>query len=170
MRKSVPIIAFLASAVILVGCQGAKVPLGVASDSHVNQNLLGKWTSAGTSAGEGKTWLVVDRLDEHEYFIEIWEEDDKQDKINLRAFTTPVDGVLFASVRCIGCDEEDEYFFFKYERSVNGTLRIQGLNENLYGTVLNRFERSDALRAYVKRNLEEATFFDDEVMVFSQDG
>jgi hypothetical protein len=156
------------AAVILSGCQGARVPLGEADESEVDRDLAGSWFSTETSDEGDYAHLQIAVFNEHEYSVDVWEDGDDDDRETLRAFTTPVGGVLFANVHCVECDDENEYFFFRFELTGDGNLVVRGLETNLYSSVLHRFESSEDLKAYVLKHVDDESFYDDELMVFSR--
>jgi len=164
----ISVLAFL----LLSGCEGAHYPLGQPTDATIDEQLIGPWELAyapeGARDDDGKdSFLNIYAFNEHEYLVEGWDEGEEDDLMKLSAFATTVEGVLFAIVRCVNCDEDDrdEYFFFSYDLADDGALSVRAINDDLYDD-LKDLGSIREVRRYVVRRLPEPDFFDDEVVVY----
>ena len=93
------------------GCEGAQVPLGD-PDQPIDSRLIGTWDIIDLPEAEDATHMKVIAFNEHEYYVEMWEDGDT---LRMNVFSTLVDGILFANIRCI--DYEDE--IARFRRRVN---------------------------------------------------
>ena len=164
--RNVPLF-FALTAFLFSGCEGAQVPLAD-PDQPIDSSLIGTWDIIDLPEGDDATHMKVIAFNEHEYYVEMWEDGDDADTLRMNVFSTPVDGILFANVRCIDCEDEDEYFFFRYDLDAGGVMTLQGVHENIYTEVLNNFESTKDLYTFFLDNVRDTNFYDDEIARFKR--
>ncbi len=152
---------------VFCGCEGAQVPLSD-PDQPIDSRLIGTWDIIELPDGEDGTHMEVIAFNKHEYYVEMWEDGDDPDTLRMNVFSTPVDGVLFANIRCIDCDDDDDYFFFRYGIEADGVMTLQGVRDNLYDEVLNNFESSLDLLAFFQDNVGDPHFYEDDIARFQR--
>ncbi len=161
LMKTRILIPLIASAFLfLTGCEGAKFPLSDPGYSSIDERLIGSWGIVETS-DDDESYLNVFAFDENAYYVEVWDEGDEDDIMRLNVFSTVIDGVSFANIRCISCDEDnDDYFFFKYDVISQEELLVHAINDDLYDE-LEELESVDAVRKYVQDHMNDPDFYDE---------
>ena len=160
----------LAFAFIFVGCEGAQAPMGEPGEIALDSKLLGTWISMD-EAGEQASLLTITNENDTEYIL-IYEEigDEEEEKMNLRAFASSVDGIQFANISCLNCeeDEKDEWFFFAFEFESDDVLLARALDDDVYKMGLKYLTQPAQIRAYISSHQTDSSFFDDEVGRFER--
>ena len=147
MRSSLALT--LTGLILLAGCEGAAVPLGSPDPALFNEAALGSWVSdTGSSAeDEDRMYLRLFRFNEAEYYAEVRTDDDEPgDWMRLRIYPTDLEGVMFANIQCVGCDERD-WLFFSYEMHADGRLDVTAVNDSFYEDDAAGITSTDALRS-----------------------
>ncbi|MFB3132933.1 MAG: hypothetical protein ACE10K_10475 [Rhodothermales bacterium] len=149
---------------VLCGCLESEVPLSSSDQSIIDPRLIGRWELIETEEDEGPAGMLVLQFNDHEYYVEYYYERDDgtvefPDTLRFRAYTTPIDGALFANLQCIGCDERT-FIFYRYAVSEDGLLTVRAVEEELFKSAT--VETSEALYAFVKENLDKEALYDEE--------
>jgi len=160
------------SFLVLIGCEGSPFPLGDPADSAIDENLIGSWVLAYApdevrDETEDGSYLNVLPFNEHEYYVEGWDKGEEDEMMKMSVFSTEVQGVLFANIRCINCDEDDrdEYFFFSYDLAEDGDLSVRSVSDDIYKD-LKDMKSVREVRRYFERHMTDADFYDDEAAVY----
>ncbi len=177
MNKFVRVLAVFGM-IIWTGCEGAKAPLGPPNEVHVDSRLEGEWVAQDTDGS--KVNVKIWGFNDSEYYLEYLrlnadgQPDD--DLMRLRGFSTPIATGMYANIACINCEEadneeEDEgqnWFFFVYEITPNGELRVQSVDDDVYEIGLKDLSDVASIRAYVEAHATDKGFLQDEVLVFKK--
>lgn len=159
------LIPFIATVFLfLTGCEGSKYPLSDPSYSSIDEALIGSWGIFETSDGDDhEGYLNVFAFNDHAYYVEGWDEGEEDDLMRMNIFSTEIDGVLFANVRFFANYDEndDDYFFFKYEMISQDELVVYAVNDDLYKT-LEKLESVDAVHKFVQDHMNDPDFYDEE--------
>ena len=147
-------------ALMWTGC-GSEVPIQDSADAVVVNDLVGQWQLIAPESEEGQ--MLVLKFDEHAYYVELREpgsEPFDKDTVRLRAYITEVDGKAFINAQNIDAlDEGDRtYFFYIYNLDPNGLLTITEL-QDVDDQKIDKFETSEALRAFVRQNLDNDALY-----------
>lgn len=162
----------LVSGLVLTGCEGAKAPLGAPEEVALDSRLLGDWTA--TDDDGDISLLVISALNDHEYELLYREADDEvTEQMKMRAYASRIDGVQFANITCLNCDEEDqengeEWFFFAFEFEGDDILLAKSLEDDVYRSGMKDLSKSTEIRAYVKAHMNESTFFESDIGRFER--
>jgi len=164
---SVPLFAII---LVVAACDGSMYPLSESDNSRIESNLVGTWRTQDGGWGDTveESLLSIIPFNDHEYFAIGWAPGEEDEASPLGIFTTEVNGVLFATVSCLGCEEEDgKYFFFKYEMNSPEELVVVGLNDDEYDEIRLLGSTSEVHR-YVSANMGRLGFFDSEIVVYQK--
>ncbi|MDA1028369.1 MAG: hypothetical protein O3B41_04860 [Bacteroidetes bacterium] len=163
-------------AFVLTGCEGAKAPLGAAGEVALDNRLIGTWIG-GNEDGEEASLLSISPLGETEYALVYKEANENEsEEMHLRAFASSVNGVLFANITCIDCDEEEneakdeeEWYFFTYSlESDDEVLVARALVNEVYKEGLIDLTDSAQIREYVAAHMSDQSFFEEEAGRFKR--
>lgn len=154
---------------ILTGCEGAKAPLGTAGEVSLDNRLMGTWISSDED-GEDASLLSISPLGDTEYALVYKEANEEEsEEMHLRAFASSVNGVLFANITCIDCNEEEneakdekEWYFFTYSLESDEVLVATALNDEVYKEGLMDLTNSAQIREYVAAHMSDESFFEEE--------
>lgn len=150
----------LVALVILTGCEGAAVPLGDPDPTLFNEAVLGSWVSQpeAQDADSDRMYLRIFRFNEAEYYAEARFEDDEPDEwMRLRIYPTELEGVMFANIQCVGC-EETEWLFFSWELA-DGHLVVTDVVDDLYEDDIGDEVTTQELRSAVSSRMASNTLF-----------
>lgn len=146
---------------VLTGCEGSKYPLSDPSESSVEEHFIGSWIYESPD-GEDASYLTMLAFNDHEYYGVSWELGDEDEMMMMGIFSTTVNGVTFASIRLLGTEEEDEsYFFFKYELASEDELTVYAIDDDQYEE-LSELESVAAVRQFFEERMSEPDFFNEE--------
>jgi len=145
--------------VILLGCAGSQVPLSPPGGVPVDPLLIGTWVQGDSQQSGNTDRLTVFQFNDYEYLLEYLEKDASiSDLLRLRAYTTPVEGVLFANVQCVGCDDDNDFVFFRYSLTKEGALNVRPVKTELYKDPL--FTSSQELLDYIRFHLDDDEIYE----------
>ena len=147
-----------------IGC-GSVVPISDVSESVLLPDLAGHWQTTGPDDEIGQ--MLVLKFNEHAYYVEFREEGTEvfdEDVLRLRAYFTEIDDRLLINAQNIDSIDEDDrlYFFYAYDLDENGEMVITEL-QDVEGQDLDGFETSEALRAFVRENLDNEAFYGEAI-------
>jgi len=150
-------IAYLVVVILLCGCAGSQVSLGPPGEVPVDNQLTGKWVQISGVTSDSSISMTVYRFNDYEYLLEYVM---NSETLLIRAFTTSIEGILFANVQCIGCDDDDDYIFFRYFLSEEGILKVRPVRTEYYQDPL--FKSSQDLFHFIKDHLEDDKIYENE--------
>jgi len=102
--------------------------------------------------------MTIFQFKDYEYPIEYIPSDTNKDELlRLRAYTTTIDYILFANVKCDECDDDNDYVLFKYELTKEDNLLIK---TELYKDPL--FTSSQELFDFIKDQMNNNEIYDEE--------
>jgi hypothetical protein len=158
MRKHLGLVA-LPFVLFLIGCEASPYPLSVAGDSAIKAELLGDWRSVDEDGDE--LLLSVLGFNEFEYLAVVKTPDEEPPSF-FRMYESDVDGVLFANVQCLNCDEDDQEYLFGRLTIDDGALHTQWLEDAFYETTEEAESPEDAHRALVEALSDNRVAFSED--------
>jgi len=157
----------LIGTVFTAGCEGAMVPLGDADQVQVDQQLIGEWMALDDE--QEASVITIWAYNDTEYYLEWIEEGSDPETVQIRAFTTELEGLRFSNVQCIVCDDDErEWFFYRFELVEGNELHVQGIKNKHYRDAMGDMTRSKDVRRYVRRHLDDMDFFEEEIGIFTR--
>lgn len=158
----------LAGLILLAGCNGAAVPLGLPDAAFFDESALGSWVSEPDVSGadEDRMYLRLFRFNDAEYYAEVRTDDDEPDGwMRMRIYPTELDGVMIANIQCVGC-EEREWLFFSYEWGTDGKLAVTAVRDEFYeDDAAGITSTSDLRRAAAARMDDDDLFGETQIFV-----
>lgn len=151
----------LVGILVLAGCTGAAVPLGEPDPALFEEAAQGSWVSLPDSLGENddRMYLRLFRFNEAEYYAEVRTDDDEPGEwMRLRIYPTELEGVMFANIQCVGCDDPD-WFFFTWEMRPDGRMDVTALKDDFYENDAVDIASSAALRKAVSSRMALQNLF-----------
>lgn len=167
LSKLIPLLAV--GVLIFTGCEGSKYPLSDPADSSIDERMLGSWQYQAEES-EDDSFVNIFAFNDTQYYVESWEEGDEDEMLRMNVFTTDIDGILFANLRCINCEDEDEdkpYLFLKYELISDDHLKVQLIDDDEYDEI-EELESVDAVNYFVRKKMHERTFFEEDAGVYER--
>ena len=163
-RRFFSILSMGLAAVLWIGC-GSAVPISEVDDAVFEPDLVGQWRLV-TPADETGEMLVL-KFDAHTYYVELREPDSDafdDDVIRLRAYITEVEDRAFVNAQGIDAVADDErlFLFYTYTLSPDGLLTITEL-QDVGDQKIDKFETSEALRAFIRQNLDNDALYGDSM-------
>ena len=154
-----------ASFLVLTGCEGSKYPMSDPAESTIEEGFIGSWIVESPD-GDEASYLNILPFNEHEYYGEVWEPGNEDELVRLGIFSTRLNGVWFANIRCLLCDEDDgQYFFFKYDLLSETEFSAVPINEDLQKE-LRELDSIDAVRSLILNRMKDSDFLDEEEGVY----
>lgn len=150
--------------VLFFGCSGSQVPISPPGDVSVDKQLLGDWIEIKNIEIQNTVDTFPDKMkvyqfNEYEYLIKYMVIDTSgTETLLIRAFTTPVNDALFANVQCLGCDDDNDYAFFRYLLTNDGILKVWPVKTEYYGDPM--FTESSELFDYMLNHLDNDEIYD----------
>ena len=168
MRLHYLIPSLILGVFVLTGCEGSKFPLSDPADSVVDERIVGSWKFVGDDSDKA-SYVNIFAFNDREYYVETWEDGDEDELLRLNVFSTDIDGIFFANMSCINCDEDDDepYIFVRYELVSDDELMVELIDDDEYDEI-QELESIDAVNYYVRKRMRENTFYDDEAGIYQR--
>lgn len=149
--------------IILFGCAGTQIPLSPPGDVPVDKQLLGDWIEIDSKEDSIPDKMKVYQFNDNEYLLKyMWIDTTGQEMYLIRAFTTLVDDILFANVQCLGCDDDNDYAFFRYTLTNEGILKVLPVKTEFYCDPI--FSTSAELFDFIKNHLDDNEIYEPETL------
>ena len=164
---------FLLVALVITGCESAQVPMGSPGEVAFDEGLIGNWEAKGDN-DEIVSFLSISALSDTEYALIYKEPDeDESEQLNLKAFASSVDGVLFANFTCSICDDDDdekeaEWYFYTFSFESKDIIVSKSLAEDVYKKGLDDLKNPAQVRSYIQAHMNDKEFFEQETARFSR--
>lgn len=157
-------VLFSFSAVLLMlvatGC-GSEVPIQDSETAVFMPELVGTWHPMAEV--EDVDYVKILNFNDKEYYVELREkkaDPAEAETLHLRVYVTQIDGQAFINAQPIGLEDEDErqFYFFTLALSPDGVLTLTEL-QDLDDQQIDKFETSEALYAFIQRNLHNMELY-----------
>ena len=158
---------FISVIFVLTAC-GSKVPIADSSQAFPEDRLVGKWTTAEKDPEESID-ISVYKFKDKEYLA--WAAEEKTDSLKTkidyhfyRIYSIDIEGKRFINAQDIDSPKPENrvYFFYHYLFTSDSSLDFVEL-ENADSTNIEKFERSEDLYDFLKRNVNNTELYGDTI-------